>query len=221
MTREQLNYIKKGLKKLDLTDDIVDEITDHWACEIERLMLNSNTFEYALKSVYSNWGKELDYTYLWFTNNDTFPKIMAKRVSAINKKGAMIAIMAILVYSLMFFGFKYFNLNFLIFQQIIFSYLAVSSLYFLVKGIQLKYKNKYSTIYSYLLTNRYSFISHLLYCLFIYFLSDFFSNPTNPFSVHNFWTCFGLYYNVMHFYYHFKLNKFQKSNKNLLVNSAL
>lgn len=216
MTTEQLNYIKKGLKKLDLTDDLIDEIADHWACEIEEKVNNDESFEEALKAITKKWGRELFYTDSWFTNHKTFPKLMTNRLTDINKKGLKYALPVVLLYVLTYFVFDYFQINFDFIQKIIYAYLVATSIFLVIKGLQLKYKNKYSTIYSYVLTRRFSFLSHLFFCLLIYFVSDFFSSPNGPNGLNVFWVGYALFYNVMHFYFHYKQNKFQKNSIHFL-----
>lgn len=200
MNEEQLLYIKKGLKKLDLPHDMLEEITDHWACEIDELMIKGYTFEKSLAEVTKRWKKSFDFTEYYYDGWFEIPKILKDRMKTVNKKGIWWSGIFLAIFGVLYLLLVILLKNTFLFHQLIAFYLVGSSFIFLIEGMRIKKNSKASNIYSFMFTRKYKFVFSFLLNLLILWLAsiDFLH------ELLVFYQVIALFHNALYFYYFYK-----------------
>jgi predicted neutral ceramidase superfamily lipid hydrolase len=100
LNRYQINFIEKKLDRLNVDYlDIKSELTDHIACDIERLMKKEELdFEKASYLVFQNWNEEFVFSKNIFTGYmNSFPKIVLKKILQSAKRLQLFSIICFVV----------------------------------------------------------------------------------------------------------------------------
>jgi|694.fasta_scaffold29855_8 hypothetical protein len=204
MTEAQLLYIRKGLVKLGLPDDMIAELTDHWACEIDDLMIQGFTFEESLSKITKQWTKSMSFTDYYFDGGWQIPKILKDRMVSVNKKGFWWSAYFIVFASVIYVLFQTLELKIYHFNQVLSIYLMFSSLFFLILGFKIKKSGQPSNIYGFMILRKHQYILWFITNLIFGFIIFFLNNETTLHPIFTLNLIMSLFYNALFSYYYYK-----------------